>query len=126
MLVGERKEAPQHIAIVADSREADLLSIEIAGMVRRAGIAASIFNMSNPRKRFDRAVDDGAIAILALTNAVGAPEDQFGIRWVPKDIMGTFNLKQKIERIIEQRFNFRTPNKLIVGWADIIRSSESQ
>ena len=114
------------LAVVADSADAEELSIEIAGMIREAGLSASLFNYGRVRKRFDRASSTGATAILALSRSQNAPDDHFLIRWRPTDLMSTYDLKTQIEAILGQKFSFHNPSELIVGWGEITRLPEAK
>ncbi|HYN45055.1 MAG TPA: histidine--tRNA ligase [Allosphingosinicella sp.] len=114
------------LAIVADSADAEQLSVEVAALVRQAGLSAALFDYGKVRKRFDRASETGAAAILALSRAQGAPDDHFLIRWRPADLMNTYDLKKQIEGILGQRFRFDNPRELIVGWAEISRLPEAR
>ena len=118
---GKLTESQPDLAIVADRREVELLAIEIGAMVRSAGVSAMVFDSGNVRKRFGRATSCGAQAVLALGKADGGPENQFLVRWVPKDLMDTFELKTRIEGILDGRFSFEMTDKLIVGWSSITR-----
>ena len=112
------------LAIVADAADAELLSVELAGLLRREGLSATLFNSGKIKKRFDRALNVGASAVLAVSRAQNGPENHFLIRWRPTDLGGTFELKQRIEGILRQRFKFDRPNELIVGWGEMSRSQE--
>ena len=121
MMIDAMEPETPDLAVVADSADAEQLSIEIAALVRQDGLAAVLFNSGKLRKRFDRASAAGATAILALSRAQNAPDDHFLVRWRPTDLMNTYDLKKRIEGILEQRFSLDNPKELIVGWAEMSR-----
>jgi histidyl-tRNA synthetase len=124
MLVGDAgnlTESKPEIAIVADNRDVELLAIEVGAMIRGTGISAVVFDSGNVRKRFGRATSSGAKAVLALGKAASSSESQFLVRWIPTDIMECFDLKTRVEMIIDGRFSFEMSDKLIVGWSSITR-----
>ncbi|MCY7340013.1 MAG: ATP phosphoribosyltransferase regulatory subunit, partial [Sphingomonas bacterium] len=124
MLIDAPKSEDLELALVADSSDADQLCAELAALMRQAGISAALFNTGKVRKRFDRASNTGATAILAVSRAQNAPDNHFLIRWRPTDLMGTYKLKQRIESILRQKFKFDRPEELIVGWGEMSRLRE--
>jgi histidyl-tRNA synthetase len=131
MMIGASGDAADEIstnvevAIVADAQEVESLAVEIGARLRNARISAIVFNSGNVRKRFGRATDSNSKAVLALSHAQSAPDDHFHIRWIPKDIMESMDLKESIEASLERGFNFEDSEKLIVGWTAITRRTEA-
>jgi histidyl-tRNA synthetase len=125
MIEAPEPETPE-IAVLADSADAEEISVEISALLRRKGVSVAAVTSGNVRKRFDRALKIGADAILALSRAKDAPDNHFLVRWRPTDLMSTHDLKQHVEQVLEQRFHFDGDDKLIVGWGEITRVPESR
>ncbi|MBA3897729.1 MAG: histidine--tRNA ligase, partial [Sphingomonadaceae bacterium] len=126
MLVDQPQSPKPDVVVVADSSDADLLSIEVAQMLRRARLEVLSIVTGSVRRRFGRAVDAGAPAVVALSRAKDPPEGHYLIKWAPNSLMGRYDQKLAVEEIIESRFSFTLPDKLIVGWSPIIRKTEVQ
>ncbi len=67
MLVGEREEAVTAVIVVVEDDAAMAEGVAAVSRLRRSGTSAELFATGSPRKRFDKAVKQGAKAILAYS-----------------------------------------------------------
>ena len=67
MLVGEREEAVTEVIVVVEDDAAMADGVAAVSRLRRSGTSAELFASGSPRKRFDKAVKQGAKAILAYS-----------------------------------------------------------
>ncbi|RVQ67561.1 histidine--tRNA ligase [Croceicoccus ponticola] len=67
MLVGERTEAVTDVIVVVEDDAAMNDGVAAVSRLRRSGASAELFASGSPRKRFDKAVKQGAKAIYALS-----------------------------------------------------------
>ena len=109
------------IVVVADNQDVENLSFEIAELFRKNGISVILFNSGNIKKRFAKALELRHRAIVALSRSINAPDDVYNVRWLPNEIHLFFDLKEKVEDLIEKRFKFDSDEKLRVGWASMAR-----
>jgi histidyl-tRNA synthetase len=72
MLVGERSETALDVVVVVEDDEAFSAGFEHLCALRRSGISAELVSTGSPRKRFDKAVKMGALAVYALTMRDGS------------------------------------------------------
>ncbi|MBS7669634.1 histidine--tRNA ligase [Croceicoccus gelatinilyticus] len=67
MLVGEREEPVTDVIVVVEDDAAMAEGVAAVSRLRRSGTSAELFASGSPRKRFDKAVKQGAKAILAYS-----------------------------------------------------------
>jgi histidyl-tRNA synthetase len=71
MLVGECGETPAEVIVVVEDDAFIVRGVAAVSDLRRAGIAADLIATGSPRKRFDKAVKQGASAIASIANRDG-------------------------------------------------------
>jgi histidyl-tRNA synthetase len=121
LLNGDEAVARPDIVVVADSEETEGLAVEITQLFRTGRIASALINTGKVRRRFDKAAEIGASAIVALSCAREAPPGHYLVKWVPHSLMGGYEQKLSVEALLEAHFDFELPDKLIVGWSPIVR-----
>jgi len=130
MLLGtEEVTSMPDLALVAESPDAEPIVREVANLFRRASFKVCTFDTGKARRRFARATESGAEAILSLMISQGAPSGLYAIKWTPKNengdfganMMAGFEQKQHLERVLETRFQFEG-EKLKPGWSDLRRT----
>jgi histidyl-tRNA synthetase len=109
------------IVVVADSQETEDLAVEITQLFRTARIATVLINTGKVRRRFDRATEIGASAIVALSCAKEAPFGHYLVKWSAGSLMGGYEQKLAVEALLDAHFDFGLPDKLILGWSPIVR-----
>ncbi|WP_338242394.1 histidine--tRNA ligase [Aurantiacibacter hainanensis] len=67
MLVGDSGEAPADAIVVVEDDALMSRGVSTLGALRAAGMAAEMIASGSPRKRFDKAVKAGALAIVGLS-----------------------------------------------------------
>ncbi|WP_120076442.1 histidine--tRNA ligase [Aurantiacibacter odishensis] len=72
MLVGERREVPADAIVVVEDDSLIARGVTALGKLRAAGMSAEMIASGSPRKRFDKAVKAGALAIVGLSLRDGA------------------------------------------------------
>ncbi len=72
MLVGARGDEPPEVAVVSEHRNFDELAIRYAAALRDAGYATELVATGNPKKRFDKTLRLGALAVIAIGERDGS------------------------------------------------------
>lgn len=67
MLVGEKGEVPADAIVVVEDDSLIARGVTTLGKLRAAGMSAEMIASGSPRKRFDKAVKAGALAIVGLS-----------------------------------------------------------
>ena len=65
MLVGDRGETAADVTVVVENDGAMTTAIEALGRLRAEGLSCDLMASGSPRKRFDKAVKSGAVAIVS-------------------------------------------------------------
>jgi histidyl-tRNA synthetase len=113
------------VAVVADTADTEIFSMEIAQLLRAKAISASIFNYGKRKKRFDRALESNSSAVLALSRGQDAPDKHYLLKWQASDLAASYELKKRVEAALSERFTFASPEELIPGWGEVVRASHS-
>jgi histidyl-tRNA synthetase len=118
MMLDSFDQAKPDVVVIADDRMTETFAIEIAQCFRNEHISVGLFNTGKPRARFGRGTKDHAGTVISVADPRTNRDGEYLIKWA---LGGDFDLKQKLEEIIERTFEFEIADKFSTGWFPIRR-----
>lgn len=121
MLLEEPAAERPEVMVVAEARNGEAIAVELAAMLRRAGVATEQLVVGNPKKRFSKARALSPKLIVTTDQAEGAPEGQYLVRLAFTEA-DTAALQDRVAGIVHDCFEPEIERGLLEGgWRSITR-----